>query len=82
MEQLNQIKEYLVDNRPLTFSECVQWARLKFELEFNNEIRQLLHSLPKDLVCWYSDCSVVLLYSLCLPFAPDHQRGRTVLVRP
>lgn len=49
-EQLNQIKEYLVDNRPLTFSECVQWARLKFELEFNNEIRQLLHSLPKDLI--------------------------------
>ncbi|KAG0150261.1 hypothetical protein CROQUDRAFT_130822 [Cronartium quercuum f. sp. fusiforme G11] len=49
-EQLNQIKEYLVDNRPLTFGECVRWARLKFELEFNNEIRQLLHSLPKDLI--------------------------------
>lgn len=49
-EQLHQIKEYLVDNRPTCFADCVRWARLKFETEFNNEIRQLLHSLPRDLI--------------------------------
>ncbi|KAA1074144.1 hypothetical protein PGT21_008632 [Puccinia graminis f. sp. tritici] len=50
IEQINQIKEFLVENRPTTFADCVSWARLKFELEFNNEIRQLLHSLPRDLI--------------------------------
>lgn len=49
-EQLAQIKEYLLDNRPLSFKECVAWARLRFEYEFNNEIRQLLYSLPRDLI--------------------------------
>lgn len=49
-EQIHQIKDFLVDNRPSSFADCVRWARLKFELEFNNEIRQLLHSLPRDLI--------------------------------
>ncbi|KAH9469643.1 hypothetical protein MJO28_004497 [Puccinia striiformis f. sp. tritici] len=50
IEQIHQIQEFLVDNRPSTFDDCVRWSRLKFELEFNNEIRQLLHSLPRDLI--------------------------------
>ncbi|PLW21703.1 hypothetical protein PCANC_03221 [Puccinia coronata f. sp. avenae] len=50
IEQINQIKEFLIDSRPTNFADCVRWARLKFELEFNNEIRQLLHSLPRDLI--------------------------------
>ncbi|KAK0528938.1 E1 ubiquitin-activating protein [Tilletia horrida] len=49
-EQLVQIKEYLVDNRPLSFEACVAWARLKFEEHYNNNIRQLLFSLPEDSV--------------------------------
>ncbi|KAK0547020.1 E1 ubiquitin-activating protein [Tilletia horrida] len=49
-EQLVQIKEYLVDNRPLSFESCVAWARLKFEEHYNNNIRQLLFSLPEDSV--------------------------------
>ncbi|KAI8450963.1 hypothetical protein BY996DRAFT_4586669 [Phakopsora pachyrhizi] len=49
-EQLKQINEYLVENRPNNFADCVRWARLKFEQEFNNEIRQLLYSLPRDLL--------------------------------
>ena len=48
--QLLKIRSYLVDNRPLGFDECIAWARQQFELEYNNEIRQLLHSLPKDLI--------------------------------
>lgn len=47
-ELVDQIVSYLVTNRPLTFEECIIWARLQFEDKFNNTIRQLLHSLPKD----------------------------------
>lgn len=48
--QLLKIRSYLVDDKPLGFDECVVWARKQFETEYSNEIRQLLYSLPKDLV--------------------------------
>ncbi|KAG5220390.1 Ubiquitin-activating enzyme [Salix suchowensis] len=47
-EQIGQIFSYLVTNKPLTFEECIVWARLQFEEKFNNDIQQLLFSLPKD----------------------------------
>lgn len=49
-EQVEQIASYLVTNKPLTFEECIVWARLQFEEKYNNAIRQLLYSLPKDAV--------------------------------
>lgn len=49
-EQVEQIVSYLVTDKPLTFEECVIWARLQFEDKYNNTIRQLLFSLPKDAV--------------------------------
>ena len=49
-EQIKQIHDYLVASKPLTFEECIVWARLQFEEKFNNDIRQLLFSLPKDAV--------------------------------
>lgn len=49
-EQVEQIVSYLVTNKPLTFEECIIWARLQFEDKYNNAIRQLLYSLPKDAV--------------------------------
>ncbi|EFI27654.1 ubiquitin activating enzyme [Coprinopsis cinerea okayama7 len=49
-DQIEQIVSYLVTNKPLTFEECIIWARLQFEKDYNNEIRQLLFSLPKDAV--------------------------------
>jgi len=49
-EQIEQIVSYLVTNKPLTFEECIIWARLQFERDYNNDIRQLLFSLPKDAV--------------------------------
>ncbi|KAI0320611.1 ubiquitin activating enzyme [Amylostereum chailletii] len=49
-EQIEQIASYLVTNKPLTFEECIIWARLQFEEKYNNAIRQLLFSLPKDAV--------------------------------
>lgn len=48
-EQLKQIERFLV-NRPTTFAECIQWARLQFENDYVNEINQLLYNLPKDQV--------------------------------
>ncbi|KAJ7047640.1 hypothetical protein C8F04DRAFT_1059560 [Mycena alexandri] len=47
-EQTEQILSYLVTNKPLTFEECIIWARLQFEDKYVNEIKQLLFSLPKD----------------------------------
>lgn len=49
-EQIEQIVSFLVSNKPLTFEECIVWARLQFERDYNNDIRQLLFSLPKDAV--------------------------------
>ncbi|GJE84100.1 ubiquitin activating enzyme [Phanerochaete sordida] len=49
-EQVEQLVSYLVSNKPLTFEECIIWARLQFEEKYNNAIRQLLFSLPKDAV--------------------------------
>ncbi|PPQ99897.1 hypothetical protein CVT24_009578 [Panaeolus cyanescens] len=49
-EQVGQIVSFLVTNKPLTFEECIAWARLQFERDYNNDIRQLLFSLPKDAV--------------------------------
>lgn len=49
-EQVEQLVSYLATNKPLTFEECIIWARLQFEDKYNNAIRQLLFSLPKDAV--------------------------------
>lgn len=48
--QIAQIKSYLVDERPQTFEACVVWARLQFEEQYANAIKQLLFSLPPDAV--------------------------------
>lgn len=48
-DQIKQIHSNLVD-RPLGFDQCIAWARLKFEEDYASEIKQLLHSLPRDLV--------------------------------
>ncbi|CCO27611.1 ubiquitin-activating enzyme E1 [Rhizoctonia solani AG-1 IB] len=49
-EQIKQIHDYLVANKPLSFEECIVWARLQFEENYVNAIKQLLYSLPKDAV--------------------------------
>ncbi|KAJ7468083.1 ubiquitin activating enzyme [Mycena latifolia] len=46
--EIEQILSYLVTNKPLTFEDCIIWARLQFEEKYGNEIKQLLFSLPKD----------------------------------
>mmetsp|Transcript_15632 Transcript_15632/g.38520 ORF Transcript_15632/g.38520 Transcript_15632/m.38520 type:complete len:1034 (+) Transcript_15632:146-3247(+) len=49
-ETLKKIRKTLVDERAVTFEDCVVWARLTFETLFNNQIRQLLHNFPHDQV--------------------------------
>lgn len=47
---LDQLTKFLVTQKPLTFDECIVWARLQFEQDHSTEIQQLLYSLPKDAV--------------------------------
>ena len=42
------IRDYLVTDKPLSFEDCVIWARLQFENQYNNAIQQLLYNFPKD----------------------------------
>ncbi|SPQ99934.1 Ubiquitin-like 1-activating enzyme E1A [Plasmodiophora brassicae] len=48
LETLRTIRSYLALERPMTFDDCIMWARLLFEREFNHNIRQLLHTFPAD----------------------------------
>ena len=50
MQILEMIQSYLVSAKPLTFEECILWARIEFEKQFNNSIQQLLFNFPKDSV--------------------------------
>ena len=45
---LDSLYEYLVSDKPLTFEDCVVWARNQFERQYNNAIQQLLYNFPKD----------------------------------
>ncbi|KAI9844203.1 MAG: E1 ubiquitin-activating protein [Thelocarpon superellum] len=45
---LESIRDYLVTEKPLTFDDCIVWARHQFESHFNNKIQQLLFNFPKD----------------------------------
>jgi ubiquitin-activating enzyme E1 len=47
---LETIRDYLVTYKPITFEECISWARKEFEEQFNNNIQQLLFTFPKDSV--------------------------------
>jgi len=38
----------LVKNQPKSFSDCVSWARKKFQKYFVNDIKQLLYTYPLD----------------------------------
>ncbi|EKD20022.1 poly(A)+ RNA transport protein [Drepanopeziza brunnea f. sp. 'multigermtubi' MB_m1] len=47
---LEQIRDYLVEDKPLSVEDCIKWARLLFEKQYNNAIQQLLYNFPKDSV--------------------------------
>lgn len=47
---LETIRDYLTTDKPLTFEDCITWARNTFEKHYNNSIQQLLFNFPKDSV--------------------------------
>ncbi|KAI0404596.1 putative ubiquitin-protein ligase [Xylaria palmicola] len=47
-QTLETIRDYLVTDKPLSFEDCIIWARMLFEKNYNNAIQQLLHNFPKD----------------------------------
>ncbi|TPX07669.1 uncharacterized protein E0L32_010667 [Thyridium curvatum] len=47
---LEMLRDYLKNDRPLSFEDCVSWARMLFEKQYNNAIQQLLFNFPKDSV--------------------------------
>ncbi|ELU11611.1 hypothetical protein CAPTEDRAFT_162959 [Capitella teleta] len=47
-ETLNQVYAVLVKEAPKSFEDCVHWARIMFEDNYSNSIRQLLFNFPAD----------------------------------
>ena len=45
---LENLRDFLVTEKPLNFDDCIVWARNMFEKEYNNAILQLLYNFPKD----------------------------------
>ncbi|KAI2808196.1 E1 ubiquitin-activating protein [Blomia tropicalis] len=47
VETLEIVKKMLSE-RATNFQDCVLWARLYFDLQYNHQIQQLLHNFPPD----------------------------------
>ncbi|BCR90544.1 E1 ubiquitin-activating protein ubaA [Aspergillus chevalieri] len=47
-QTLENLRDFLVTDKPLTFDDCIMWARHQFEAQYNNAIQQLLYNFPKD----------------------------------
>ncbi|KAH8025176.1 hypothetical protein HPB51_004189 [Rhipicephalus microplus] len=45
---LEEIKKIIVDERATVFDDCVAFARLRFQQQYNDEIRQLLLKYPEN----------------------------------
>lgn len=50
LSTLEIVNARLIDDRPHSIQECVEWARRAFEKMFSGDIRQLLHTFPRDNV--------------------------------
>eukprot|EP00591_Stephanopyxis_turris_P011178 CAMPEP_0195523218 /NCGR_PEP_ID=MMETSP0794_2-20130614/22128_1 /TAXON_ID=515487 /ORGANISM="Stephanopyxis turris, Strain CCMP 815" /LENGTH=1053 /DNA_ID=CAMNT_0040653151 /DNA_START=1 /DNA_END=3162 /DNA_ORIENTATION=+ len=50
LETLKTIKKMLNEDRPLSFEDCIVWARLLFNDMFHNQIQQLLFNFPQDQI--------------------------------
>lgn len=47
-QTLETLRDFLVTEKPLSFEDCIIWARNQFEKQYNNNISQLLYNFPKD----------------------------------
>lgn len=48
VEMLEMVKRFLVAERPNNFADCVKWARLHWQEQYDNQIRQLLFNFPPN----------------------------------
>lgn len=49
-QSLENLRDFLITEKPLSFDDCIVWARHQFESQYNNSIQQLLYNFPKDSV--------------------------------
>ena len=47
-ENLKGVVDALITDRCSTFEECIRWARLKFQAQFHDRIKQLTYTFPED----------------------------------
>ncbi|GAB7338869.1 hypothetical protein MBLNU457_5555t1 [Dothideomycetes sp. NU457] len=47
-QTLETLRDFLVTEKPESFEDCLTWARMQFEKQYNNAIQQLLYNFPKD----------------------------------
>lgn len=47
-QTLETLRDYLQTEKPESFDDCIEWARLQFEKQYHNAIAQLLYNFPKD----------------------------------
>lgn len=47
-QTLENLRDFLVTEKPISFDDCIVWARNQFEKQYNNAIQQLLYNFPKD----------------------------------
>ena len=47
-QTLETLRDYLQTDKPESFDDCIEWARMQFEKQYNNAIQQLLYNFPKD----------------------------------
>ena len=47
-QTLENLRDFLVTEKPSNFDDCIEWARYQFEQQYNNAIQQLLYNFPKD----------------------------------
>ncbi|KAI0243167.1 Ubiquitin-like modifier-activating enzyme 1 [Lamellibrachia satsuma] len=48
IETLDVVKRTLIDERPGSLQDCVEWARRLWQDNYSNQIRQLLFNFPSD----------------------------------
>jgi ubiquitin-activating enzyme E1 len=47
-QTVETLRDFLVTDKPLTFEDCITWARQQFQKQYYNAISQLLYNFPKD----------------------------------
>ena len=92
LEVLEAVYKSLVADCPRNWADCVAWARNHWQVQYSNNIRQLLHNFPPEQVphartrthsvlYYNTTASCVGSHVFCLnPSSSAHQLWRPLLV--